>query len=85
MVPAPEGELNQSSEAVLERIAQWPENDTFTMDGKTYSMDDILWYRIQYEEGDPVSYTHLDVYKRQQLTRIQQIRGIWRKISPGSP
>lgn len=59
MVPAPEGELNQSSEAVLERIAQWPENETFTMDGKTYSMDDIIWYRIQYEEGDPYEW-HVD-------------------------
>ena len=74
MVPAPEGELNQSSEAVLERIAQWPENETFTMDGKTYSMDDIIWYRIQYEEGDPYEW-HVDGELKHSIAVVFDLKG----------
>ena len=82
MVPAPEGELNQSSEAVLERIAQWPENDTFTMDGKTYSMDDIIWYRIQYEEGDPYEW-HVDGELKHSIAVVFDLKDVYKRQETG--
>ncbi|MCD7995206.1 MAG: doubled motif LPXTG anchor domain-containing protein, partial [Clostridia bacterium] len=74
MVPAPAGELSGSNEAVLERIAQWPANDTFTMDGKTYSRDDIIWYRIQYEQGDPYEW-HVDGELKHNIAVVFDLKG----------
>lgn len=44
------------------------------MDGRTYSKDDIIWYRIQFEEGDPYEW-HVDGELKHNIAVVFDLKG----------
>ena len=51
-------------------------------DSASLKSDDVLMLNIAHDYMKPVSYTHLDVYKRQQQLELsmQQLREFWKLI-----